>query len=267
MPILFDGSILDLLSFRTTQISRASSTSSPIVDHTLRKYSSSTMELCNPNRTDREKIVQEICHADAQNARHPHFDAFMRFYTSIWRCPDSTFSISMREPVLKTHADVIKAVDLLKQNATVPKTSFQDQVFGETDELEKEHVVRRIVKVAFMIDCASKDDFSDNYQLHRSFPVKWASAQSFVEFLERTFATSEPLSFHARFSHRSLRAWKLKKRYGTRFMPTDDLVQHLLYDPRSATLKIFHHTAFIKANLLHTAKLPLDTKFGESVQM
>lgn len=265
--MLLDSDILDLRSFQTTRLNHASSTSSPVVEHASREDSSSTMELYNPNRTDRERIVQEVCHADAQNASHPHFDAFMRFYTSIWRCPDSTFSISVREPVLKNHVDVMKAVDLLKQNATLPKSSFQNQAFGETDALEKEHVVRRIVKVAFMIDCASKDDFSDNYQLYQSFPVRWASTQSFVEFLERTFAITEPRSFHGRFSHRSLRAWKLKKRYGTRFMPTDDLVQHLLYDPRSATLKIFHHTAFIKANLLHTAKLPLDTKFGESVQL
>jgi hypothetical protein len=224
------------------------------------------MELCCPNSTDRKKVLEEICHADARNANHPHFDAFMRFYTSTWRSPDNIFSVSMREPVLKRHADVIEAVKFLRRNATLSKTPFQDQAFGDVDELEKEHVARRIVKVAFMIDCASKDDFSDNYQVNHSFPVKWTSTQSFIEFLESTFTRTEPLLFHARSSHRALRAWKLKKRHGIRFVPTNDLVQHLLYDSLASTVKIFHQAAFIKAHLSRTANLLLGTNFGDSVQ-
>lgn len=218
------------------------------------------------NTTDRKKIVEEICHSNSQNVSQSHFDAYMRFYTSIWSVQDNIFFVSIREPVLNSHTDVINAVKSLRQSAILSKSSFQDQAFGDTDELEKEHATRRIVKIAFMIDCSSKDDFSGNYQLCQSFPVKWASTQTFIGFLESTFTRTGSRPFHERHSNRSMRAWKLKKRHGIRFVPTNDLVQHLLYDRRTSTVKIFHQTAFVKAHLLHTAHLPLDTGFDDSVQ-
>lgn len=239
-----------MLSLQRTKLSHTSSTN----------LSAFTMELGNPNSTDWKKINEEICHSDAQN------DAFMRFYTSIWRSSDKVFSVSMREPVLKRHTNVIEAVKLLRQNANLPKKSFQAQEFNDIDEIEKEHVASQVVKAAFMIDCASKDYLSNNYQLDHSFPVKWGSTQTFIEFLESTFVLTDPVSFRATSSNRALRAWKLKRRHGIRFVPTNDLVQHLLYDPRACTVKVFHQTAYIKAHLAHTNTLALETNFGESVE-
>lgn len=225
------------------------------------------MALGKPNVTERQRIIQEICHSNLDHVSNTHFDAFMRFYASIFHGRQNTFAVSIQNPVFETHADVIEAILLLRRNATLSKSSFQDQAFGDAEELEKEYAARLAVKVAFMIDCASKDDFSDGYKLHGSFPVKWAATQSFIEFLECAFPTTETRPFHARPSNRSMKAWKLKKRNGIRFIPTNDLVQHLLYDPQASTIKVFHQAAFIKAQLWHTGKLPLDTKFGESVQM
>lgn len=224
------------------------------------------MALHRPNLLERERIVQEICHSKSHNLSNAHFHTFLRFYTSTLIGGKTSFSIGIQEPVFRTHADVIEAVLSLRRNATLTKSSFQDQAFGNAEDLEKEYAARVAVKVAFMVDCASKDDFSDSYQLYRSFPVKWAATQNLIEFLQGAFPTTETRPFHTRSSNRLMKAWKLKKRNGIRFMPTNDLVQHLLYDPYSSTVKIFHQAAFIKAQLWHTGKLSLDTDFADSVQ-
>lgn len=218
------------------------------------------------NTTDRERILREVCHSDSHNGRNTHFNAFMHFYTSISRRQGNAFSVSIGKPVFKTHSDIIDAVLGLKQNATLSKSSFQNQAFGEAEELDKEYAARIIVKIAFMIDCASRDDFSDSYQVHNSFPVKWVATQNFIEFLNNTFPTTESRPFHARSSNRPIKAWKLNRRYRIRFVPTNDLVQHLLYDPQASTVKVFHQAAFIKAHLRHTGNLPLSTDFSYSVQ-
>lgn len=71
--------------------------------------------------------------------------------------------------------------------AALSKRSFQDQAFGDASELDKECTARMTVKVAFMIGCASMDDFSSNYQVHGSFPVKWSATQNLIEFLQGVF--------------------------------------------------------------------------------
>lgn len=224
------------------------------------------MALPYPRIAERERIVREICHSDSHNVNNTHFDPFMRFYTSILHNRENIFSVDLHESVFKTHADVMEAIFFLRRSGNLAKSSFQDQIFGDADGLEKDYAARITAKAGFMIDCASKDDFSKNYQRYSSFPVKWSADQSFTEFLEAAFPPTNSCTFHAGSSIRSMKAWKLKRRNGIRFVPTNDLVQHLLYDRQASTVKIFHQAAFIKAQLWHTRYLPLNTGFGESVQ-
>lgn len=190
----------------------------------------------------------------------------MRFYASILHRRENVFSVDVQEPAFKIHEDVMEAILFLRRSGTLTKSSFQDQVFGAADQLEKEYAARIAVKAAFMIDCASKDDFSQSYQAYGSFPVRWAADQNFIEFLQLAFPTTKSRPFHAGPSTRSMKAWKLKRRNGVRFIRTNDLVQHLLYDRQASTVKVFHQAAFVKAQLRHTRSLPLDTNFSESVQ-
>lgn len=190
----------------------------------------------------------------------------MRFYASILHSRENVFSVDVQEPAFKTHEDVMEAILFLRRSGNLAKSSFQDQVFGAADELEKEYAARITVKAAFMIDCASKDDFSQSYQAYGSFPVKWAADQNFIEFLQVAFPTTKSRPFRTGPSTRSMKAWKLKRRNGVRFIPTNDLVQHLLYDRQASTVKVFHQAAFVKSHLRHTGSLPLDTNFSESVQ-
>ncbi|KAK0710088.1 hypothetical protein B0T26DRAFT_679412 [Lasiosphaeria miniovina] len=107
-----------------------------------------------------------------------------------------------------------------------------------------------------MIECASKDGFSARYRVQdgANFPVKWQPVQTFVDFIESTFPhdASSSVPLRAFTGDRGLKAWKLKAwklraRYAARIVPTNDLVQHLLYDRRTGTLSVFHQTAWLKA--------------------
>lgn len=216
-----------------------------------------------PNATEHKRIVQEICHGDSPRFSSADFEAFIQFYMNT--STSHNFHQSEHGSIFTTHADIMKAVLFLRQNASLSKTSFQDQAFGGANQL-KEYAARITVKIAFMIDCSSKDDFSDSYHLCGSFPVKWTATQNFVEFLQGAFPTTKSRPFHAQLSNRSIKAWKLKERYGVRLEPTNDLVQHLLYDRHASAVKVFHQAAFIKAHLSHTEKLPLNTEFSNSVQ-
>jgi hypothetical protein len=44
-------------------------------------------------------------------------------------------------------------------------------------------------------------------------------------------------------------------------------VQHLLYDPQDNSVRVFHHTSFLKAHLRLSAALPIDADMAECLKL
>ena len=215
---------------------------------------------------EREDVVQRLCHATLSTPHSPSFDSYLRYYTST--CLAKTVKVPFYAPekaALRCHEDVLHSVDVLRQSPRMMRRGFESRAFGESSQVEQEHACRVCVKVSFMIDCSSKNDYSEGYRLSDEFPVKWRGDQSFVDFLEEIFPTKLEPEEGDRKDSKPLKAWKLKKRYGVRFVPTNDLVQHLMYDPEARTIKIFHQIAWLKGHLRHSAGLALMTSFETSV--
>ncbi|KAK3361600.1 hypothetical protein B0T24DRAFT_691480 [Lasiosphaeria ovina] len=143
--------------------------------------------------------------------------------------------------------------ETVRHNVGSCTQEFHEAAFPQIAHADQERAARLVVKVAFMIDYASKDGFS--VQDDANFPVKWQPVQTFVDFIESTFPhdASSPVPPRAFTGDRGLKAWKLKARYATGIVPTNDLVQHLLYDRRTRTLSVFHQTAWLKAQIRHSA--------------
>lgn len=64
----------------------------------------------------------------------------------------------------------------------------------------------------------------------------------------------------------SLKAWKLTKRYGIKIKGTNNLLEHLVLDPKSMTLKVFHQVSFLRAHLKKSKQEPLNLYFEESLK-
>lgn len=119
--------------------------------------------------------------------------------------------------------------------------------------------------MAFAIDPASRDDFSKGYKVENeeNSPVKWQLDQTLVQFIQSAFAATTPDSWPVSMASSRLRAWKLKHRYGIQIVPTNDLIQHLMYNPRHRTLSVFHQVEYLKAHVQHSAERSL----SETVEM
>jgi hypothetical protein len=239
-----------------------------------------TMALHAPNSTEQKEIVKILCCTMIPNL--PLYTSFLKFYVSVTcmkRASDSFVTVD--PPLFRSRADILHSAETLRTCAEYTRDQFQSAAFPEVDDpLQRQYATRMIVGVAFMIDCDSRDDFSDGYRIAGSFPIKWHPHQRFTDFLQCAFPTSVDSSSQSSLSSSfssspssytpvalkpGLKAWKLTKRYGIRFIPTNDLVQHLLYDRDKGTVKVFHQTAFLKAHLRHTAACGLCESFKESV--
>lgn len=222
------------------------------------------MALEPPDDNELKQIIEKLCLSAPSNAAD--YKTFIKFYNSICSSIPSNVFVTLNRPAFTSHSDVLRYVDYLRCHANSTKNEIELLAFPDIDVLERNYGTRLAVKVGFMIDCASKDYHSEGYRLSDNFPVKWESNQTFVTFLQNTFPTSPSASHRGASHNRRIKAWKLKKRHGISFIPTNDLVQHLLYDGEARTVKVFHQTAFLKAHLRHGVTQPLNHGFDESLK-
>ncbi|KAK1755481.1 hypothetical protein QBC47DRAFT_380507 [Echria macrotheca] len=228
------------------------------------------MALKRPNGDERKAIVEALCHVSPSTPSYYSFDGFLTFYNATCSSKTNDGVLAIDAPALQSHQHLLDLATVLRNRPALKRAEFEMLAFPHASQPDRERATRIAARVSFLIDCSSKDDYAEGYRLSDGFPVKWKPSQPFLDFLRSTFVASKKpnraWSAHIMGRGKALKGWKLKKRYGLRFVPTNDLVQHLMYDPHSRSLKIFHQTTWLKTHLQHSANLSLDEDFENSVK-
>ncbi|WAO92230.1 Hypothetical protein NCS54_00972800 [Fusarium falciforme] len=210
------------------------------------------------NEAEAHMLAGELLGAPSySNSTNPHFSAFFKHYNGV--LSPSTFGDAITEiesPVLKSHKDVIS--------------------FGlsgrDARPAEKEYAARAVVSAAFMVNCASKDYYSEGFQSSTAMRVKWEPNQGFADFLEKAF-TPNLVSTLAHDSKTavpyrgSLKAWKLVKRNKIKIRPTNNLIDHLRYDAKDRVLHVFHQTMFLQSQIKRCKTVDFNMDFEESLKL
>lgn len=187
--------------------------------------------------------------------------------------------IELDTPALRSHADVLSCVEIIVQDPEISFNKFVakavDPKSTEASLREKEHIARVAAEVPFAINCTLRDYYSDNFIDGGSHHVRWEKDVSFLYFMENAFKLgSQQIQTHEQQRRRaetmarktSLKAWKLTKRYGIKIRGTDNLLEHLVLDLKTMTLKVFHQVSFLRAHLAKSKQEPLDLNFEESLR-
>ncbi|KAJ3545954.1 hypothetical protein NM208_g2257 [Fusarium decemcellulare] len=234
-----------------------------------------------PTENERQQIVREIFGEGLlSHANSPRFEAYFNHYCSVV-CPASSGNavIELDTPALRTHADVLSCVKIIIND---PKISFNgfvakavDSKSTEASTREKEYVARVATDVSFAINCSPRDYSSDNFIDGSSNHVKWEGDVSFLRYIENAFGLGsqyvQPPEHRQRRTETmacktSLKAWKLIKRHGIEIKGTNNLLEHLVLNPKTKTLKVFHQVSFLRAHLEKSRHEPLDLNFEESLR-
>jgi hypothetical protein len=142
------------------------------------------------------------------------------------------------------------------------------KLFPGTTKAESERCLRITTKLAVMVDCASRNAFSVNYRLQNddTFPAKWRDDQTFVDFFHCVFPTYPTSPFRVSEAGKGLKAWKLLHRHHIQIVPTNDLVEHLVYNKTSRTISVFHQVAYLKEQIRHSPGTTLSESVEESLK-
>lgn len=229
-----------------------------------------------PNNSERKEIARAIF-GDANRWNDIATKAYFDHYYSIL-CPETPGDavINIEIPSLRGHADVTKCVDVLRES---PFLSFDEFVINATGSehvtsKEKEYIADLTVDIKFMFKCYLRDYHSVGLKGHELSWVKWEKNVRFTDFTKEAFTrqlvnTAEQQCKNADTirNKKHLKAWKLKKRYGISIRPTNNLLEHLSYDPSTRILKVFHQHFFLRTQLELTKDSPLDLNFEDSLKL
>ena len=224
-----------------------------------------------PTEAEQEAIAKDLLCNDPRHERLAPFTRYFEFYTSI-TCPSSfTTTIQVDNPAFNTHADILGCVEQLRLNPGLTREQFAIASLPEKDvsTREKDNAIRTIVHVAFMLDCSLKDKYSKGFDIDGYTPAKWEPNEPFEFFVQRAVlkSTNKDRNFDFKACKKDLKAWKLKKRYKLHLRPTDNIMEHLLYDPETRVVKVFHHTSYLKAHLLRSSNQPIDIDTHSSLTL
>lgn len=234
-----------------------------------------------PTETERREIVRTVFGEGlVYHANSPRFQTYFNHYCFVV-CPASLGDavIEFDTPVLQSHADVLNCVNIIIHNPQISFDEFVVKVFDAKSSgaslREKEHVARVAIEVAFAVNCTVGDYHSGNFISGTSHHVKWEHNVSFLSFIKDTFNRGPQSPQTPKEQHKydeimtrktSLKAWKLTKRYGIKIRGTDNLLEHLILDTKSMTLKVFHQVSFLRAHLEKSKQEPLNIDFEESLR-
>jgi len=220
------------------------------------------MTLTLPSVEEERDVLSALCYADNPNPRV--FQAFSHLYVSNTVCPDPRpdHAIQIAQPTFQSHKAVIEACVALRASPTKTRAELQNTLFADAEETERHRCLRIITRLALMVDCDSRNNFSISFktQSDQAFPAKWRDEQTLVQFLNSVFPADTASPLPTSDIGKRLKAWKLQKRYNLRIVPTDDLAEHLFYNSTTRTLSVFRQIAYLKAHLRHS--FDLDTATG-----
>lgn len=165
---------------------------------------------------------------------------------------------------LPTHESVVQAVKTLRSSSEKTAEAFWTETFPHCIIQNQKDAARKTVKLAYLVDPASQDDYPNGFRFENEpvYPVRWQPEQQFKDFFHAAFPTDTQDVWAASSKQRSLRAWKLH-RLKIQIVRTSDLAEHLVYNPKTKSLAIFHQVEWLKAQIRYIR----DRKLDEAVEV
>lgn len=219
---------------------------------------------------EKRSIVKDLFDAAE---KFPSFGTYFRIYDTL--TTPQYAAIQIHPPALSSHDDVRRLALELRANSQSTREEFRSRVFPGhiTDPevaVDQERAINVAVQLLLMIDCSDKARHYEGYEIGGFRPVSWDGSERLVDFVGKAFSACvhRPEMVRTAMKEKNaLKCWKLKKRTHVKFLPTDNLAEHLLYDPKDNTVRIFRQTAFLKAHLRLSASRPVNYGIAESLEM
>ncbi|KAF4451533.1 hypothetical protein F53441_5490 [Fusarium austroafricanum] len=163
-------------------------------------------------------------------------------------------------PALQSHKELIAIIRLLKENPDKKRSELTTICFSNRsiDQMpvpaDQNRALDLALRVMTMITCSLEAKSVDTLEAGLQ-PVTWAHDMTWPEFVSSVYPTTaytgldEGAATFRRINER-VTARRLLKVARLRFVPTNELSNHLKLNQKEGTVELFHHTSFLKETLI-----------------
>ncbi|RSM05631.1 hypothetical protein CEP52_006176 [Fusarium oligoseptatum] len=217
-------------------------------------------KLCEPCRLapGQSQCLSQPCPGIRWARMKPFFD-YYRNITAAY-VPDMVVGIP---PALSSHRELFAIIQVLKENPDTKRSELTSAHFtnrgGQTptpDDQDRAFnlALRVIATVTCCLDNRSVDTLEAGLQ-----PIPWRDDMTWTQFLSTAFPVIDLDPSDSRDATSSrinelVTARRLMKVARLRFVPTDELRNHLKLNQQDGTVELYHHTAFLEESLIANRK-------------
>lgn len=194
---------------------------------------------------------------------------FFKYYTEICNAYVPEIIAGPNAVAIRSHEDILDIIRIIKTSPNISRAELTKAYFikrdGDMDKVPPTSDQNRAFNIAVsamvMMNCSS--NCQESILESGTQPTLWRDDATFSEFLERALPKTDHLLLNDPKSSEisatvktAISARRLKKKAGLRFVPTDDLREHLQMDRKKGLVRFFHHTAFVKECLIASQSVP-----------
>jgi hypothetical protein len=188
--------------------------------------------------------------------RRAYLSHYLRFYLDItaWSTPAD---LSEQRYALRSHQDLLSIIRLIKDNPNSLRKELMGEHFSTYGHpqpalTDQKRAFNLAITIIVMIPCSEYNPYYRHRMLDPMLaPASWDDDVSACEFVKSKIPTAAASGQFCGISRTVPRlSVGVLEHAGIKLIGTDDLRQHLLYDPVEKTLQIFHFASFLE-ELLH----------------
>ncbi|KAJ3535332.1 hypothetical protein NM208_g7172 [Fusarium decemcellulare] len=214
--------------------------------------------LCEPCRSQSEPGQLPCSPQPCPGMRWARMKPFFDYYTNITASyvPDI---VAGTPSALSNHTDLFAIIRLFKENPDTKRSELTSTHFAARDGVaptpdDQDRAFNLALRVMTMVTCCLDNRSIDTLEAGLQ-PIAWRDSMSWKQFLSTAFPVInlEPNDSRDATSRRIdelVTARRLIKVARLRFVPTDELRNHLKLNRQDGTVELYHHAAFLKESLI-----------------
>ena len=218
------------------------------------------------DKSEKEDAVKRLCHDESPDMSR--YKTFLHLYQvrACLETPQTRYT-TVTNSWYQSHRELWDFVQKLRDDSnTRTKQELLDDLPATFEPKDRYRALRAAMQTGFMVDCEAQEGLGLRNTPASCSPLRWDETESLTDFLQKAFRDTSS-SLHLNIKIGKLKAWKMVKRYNVRFLATNDLAQHLLYDEDAQTIKIFHQISWSKAHLRYIETENQNAGFEEAAKL
>lgn len=212
--------------------------------------------LCDPCRLKPGSLQcsSQPCPGLRWTRMKPFFD-YYKDVTSAY-VPDM---VAETPPALSGHNELFAIIQLLKDNPDTKRSELTSTHFANRDGKaptpdDQDRAFNLAFRVMTTVTCCLDSRSVDTLEAGLQ-PIPWRDDMTWTEFLSTVFPVigldpGDGRDATSRRINELVTGRRLMKVGRLRFVPTDELRNHLKLNQRDGTVELYHHTSFLKESLI-----------------